>query len=299
MQYLCSLTTLPHVSFMNYFAPKGDWVHFRRRNVEYIMYFIVDGEMHLKENGTEYVLLPGDVFFLQPYLEHEGTRPAPCAYYFAHFSNLSLLPFDYGEGTALEIAEHEVAEDTVDGVFDFEHCLLPKHIRVQDEAVRAQIAALFDEGIECRRAHAKNFRVRWACKLLEILTTLTQTAADAKAEAISSALPLRTTGKIAELTSYLDLHYAEKISSATVETVTEMNFDYLNRTFRRVTGKTVFQYLNRVRINRAKELLTTTDMKMAAIAQLTGFSDEFYLSRQFKKATGVSPAMYARGQYKK
>ena len=147
MQYLCSLTTLPHVSFMNYFSPKGEWMHFRRRNVEYIMYFIAEGEMYIQEDGTEYVLLPGDVFFLQPYLEHVGTRPAKCAYYFAHFSNLSLLPFDYGEGTALEITDHQIAEDTVDSVFDFEHCMLPKHIRVRDEAMRAQIAALFEECI--------------------------------------------------------------------------------------------------------------------------------------------------------
>ena len=83
MQYLCSLTTLPHVSFMNYFSPKGEWMHFRRRNVEYIMYFIAEGEMYIQEDGTEYVLLPGDVFFLQPYLEHVGTRPTKCAYYFA------------------------------------------------------------------------------------------------------------------------------------------------------------------------------------------------------------------------
>ena len=60
----------------------------------------------------------------------------------------------------------------------------------------------------------------------------------------------------------------------------------------------MFQYLNRVRINRVKELLKTTDMKLAEIAALTGFSDEFYLSRQFKKATGVSPVLYARGQMK-
>ena len=82
-----------------------------------------------------------------------------------------------------------------------------------------------------------------------------------------------------------------------LEEVIGMNFDYLNRTFRRVTGKTVFQYLNRVRINRVKELLKTTDMKLSEIAALTGFSDEFYLSRQFKKATGVSPVQYSRGQF--
>lgn len=297
MQYLCSLTTLPHVSFMNYFAPKGDWMHFRRRNVEYIMFFIAEGEMYIQENGKEYVLRAGDVFFLQPYLEHVGTRPAKCAYYFAHFSNLSLLPFDAGEGLAQEIADHEIAEDTVDGLFDFEHCMLPKQIRIRDPEVRAQIKALFDEGIEKGRSGVKNFRVLWACKLLEILTTVARNTAEAKTEVISSALPTRTMSKVTELTNYLESHYAEKITGDLLEEVIGMNFDYLNRTFRRVTGKTVFQYLNRVRINRVKELLKTTDMKLSEIAALTGFSDEFYLSRQFKKATGVSPVQYSRGQF--
>ena len=176
--------------------------------------------------------------------------------------------------------------------------MLPKQIRVRDKAVRAQITALFEEGIEKGRSGAKSFRVFWACKLLEILTMLAQTGLDAKAEAISSALPPRTTGKINELCAYLDTHYAEKITGSSIEAEMGMNFDYLNRTFRRVTGKTVFQYLNRVRINRVKELLKTTDMKLAEIAALTGFSDEFYLSRQLKKATGVAPILYARGQMK-
>ena len=131
-----------------------------------------------------------------------------------------------------------------------------------------------------------------------MLTTLAQNSLDAKAEAIGSALPARTVGKIHDLCAYLDAHYAEKITGSTIEAEAGMNFDYLNRTFRRITGKTVFQYLNRVRINRVKELLKTTDMKLAEIAALTGFSDEFYLSRQFKKATGVSPVLYARGQMK-
>ncbi|WP_455012968.1 helix-turn-helix domain-containing protein, partial [Hominenteromicrobium sp.] len=121
---------------------------------------------------------------------------------------------------------------------------------------------------------------------------------DAKVEALGNALPARTMKKIHKLCTSLDTHYAEKITGSTIEAETGMNFDYLNRTFRRITGKTVFQYLNRVRINRVKELLKTTDMKLAEIAALTGFSDEFYLSRQFKKATGVSPVLYARGQMK-
>lgn len=73
-----------------------------------------------------------------------------------------------------------------------------------------------------------------------------------------------------------------------------MNFDYLNRIFHRINGKSIFQYLTFVRINRAKELLATTDMKLWEIAEETGFSDQFYFSRQFKKHTGMSPTFYAK-----
>ena len=160
--------------------------------------------------------------------------------------------------------------------------------------MRAQLAALFEACTRRGRSGAKHYRVFWACKLLEMLTTLAQNSLDAKAEAIGSALPARTVGKIHDLCAYLDAHYAEKITGSTIEAEAGMNFDYLNRTFRRITGKTVFQYLNCVRINRVKELLKTTDMKLAEIAALTGFSDEFYLSRQFKSHGRLPGALRAR-----
>ena len=92
MQYLCLFNSLPHVSFLNFFCPKEEWVHFRRQNGEYILYFITEGEMYLREDGKEHVLREGDAFLLQPGLLHEGTKAARCAYHFAHFNNLSLLP---------------------------------------------------------------------------------------------------------------------------------------------------------------------------------------------------------------
>ena len=72
------------------------------------------------------------------------------------------------------------------------------------------------------------------------------------------------------------------------------NFDYMNRVFKKVTGETIFRYLNRVRINHAETLILNTPMKMSAIGSRVGFSDEYYFSRVFKKHTGKSPTEYAR-----
>ena len=99
-------------------------------------------------------------------------------------------------------------------------------------------------------------------------------------------------------TQYIGENYSQKITLEGLAKMVYLSPAYLSRVFKQETGMNFNEYLNRVRINRVKELLKTTDMKLAEIAALTGFSDEFYLSRQFKKATGVSPVLYARGQMK-
>lgn len=292
MEYLVNFTTLPHVSFLNRFTPKAEWTHFRRRNGEFILYYLISGAMYLREEDNEYILKPGDVFLLQPGLIHEGTRPAPCDYYFVHFNHLTLLPLELPHTESLSSAylgEGEVK-------FDLERCLLPKLSHVKDPAVLAQLNGYFEESIAAARKGVQNYRTFWACKLLEILMTVSQNSAREALAGNNSQLPPRTLCHLEELTAYLNQNYSKKITGKQLESMVGMNFDYLNRIFRRLNGRSIFQYLTWVRINRAKELLATTDMKLWEIAAETGFSDQFYFSRQFKKHTGMPPAFYARGR---
>ena len=46
----------------------------------------------------------------------------------------------------------------------------------------------------------------------------------------------------------------------------------------------------------AKQLLTTTSMRIMEVSECVGFADESYFSKVFKKQTGVSPADYAKTQ---
>lgn len=289
MEYLANLTTLPHVSFLNRFTPKTDWTHFRRRNGEFILYYLAGGAMHLREETEEYTLGPGDVFLLHPGLVHEGTRPAPCDYYFVHFSNLTLLPYPPGEALTAEYMEDGEAK------FDMQRCLLPKLAHMESTEIRGRLAGYFEEAIAARGA-SQNYRTLWACKLLEILIAVSQNSVREALARQNSQLPARTLHRLEELTAYLNRHYGDKITGKQLESKVGMNFDYLNRIFHRVNGRSIFQYLTWVRINRAKELLATTDMKLWEIAAETGFSDQFYFSRQFKKYTGMPPAFYAKGR---
>ncbi len=62
--------------------------------------------------------------------------------------------------------------------------------------------------------------------------------------------------------------------------------------FKEEMGKTLKEYVNELRINKAADLLATTDMSMTEIAGLCGFNDPNYYARMFRKMRGISPTEY-------
>jgi AraC family transcriptional regulator len=69
---------------------------------------------------------------------------------------------------------------------------------------------------------------------------------------------------------------------------------YLIRAFKHAFGESPHRYVVRRRIERAKDLLRTTEMPVAQIAFAVGFSSQSHLSDWFQRAVGVSPASYRR-----
>lgn len=66
------------------------------------------------------------------------------------------------------------------------------------------------------------------------------------------------------------------------------------REFRRRTGLTPIAYLTGIRIRHAARLLATTDMRLKEVAELTGYSDAFYLTRVFARLVGRSPSLWRK-----
>jgi len=69
---------------------------------------------------------------------------------------------------------------------------------------------------------------------------------------------------------------------------------YFSRQFSRRFGLSPVQYIQRQRIERAQRLLWETDATLSVIAEQTGFSSPFHLSKTFKKLTGMPPSEFRR-----
>lgn len=71
-----------------------------------------------------------------------------------------------------------------------------------------------------------------------------------------------------------------------------MGYSKFRKLFKSETGYSPHQYHLNLRINKAKELLQTTELNIKEIAYQTGFESEFYFSKLFRKKSGISPTDY-------
>lgn len=70
--------------------------------------------------------------------------------------------------------------------------------------------------------------------------------------------------------------------------------EHLARRFKQTTGTTVFGYLRRLRLERAKHLLATSDDNLSEIAERIGFSSPTLFSRCFREESGLTPSVYRK-----
>jgi two-component system response regulator YesN len=71
-----------------------------------------------------------------------------------------------------------------------------------------------------------------------------------------------------------------------------LNYSYFSQAFKEYTSLSFVNYLKKLRIDRARELLTTTDYKVYEISEMAGFENTKHFSRVFKEMEGVSPQEY-------
>jgi AraC-like DNA-binding protein len=74
---------------------------------------------------------------------------------------------------------------------------------------------------------------------------------------------------------------------------------YLERFFQEIKQSSVISYIIKLRVEKSKELLVTTNKTVGEISILIGYEDQSYFVRVFKKTTGITPTMYRSAERNK
>lgn len=93
---------------------------------------------------------------------------------------------------------------------------------------------------------------------------------------------------------YIDSSFQENITLDKLAEIAQINKYYFSHTFTETYGISPMNYLTQKRIFTSQELLTSTDMSLAQIAQQCGFSSSSYFTQCFRKSCGMTPTAYRK-----
>ncbi|SDE07441.1 Helix-turn-helix domain-containing protein [Paenibacillus sp. UNCCL117] len=102
--------------------------------------------------------------------------------------------------------------------------------------------------------------------------------------------PYTTT--IQKVIAFMEAAYMEGISLQQAADVAHLNKTYLSELFKKETGISFNDYLTQIRIEKAKELLRSGEDTVSMLAERVGYPDGSYLTKVFKKLTGMTPLEY-------
>ncbi|MCM1988593.1 AraC family transcriptional regulator [Oceanirhabdus seepicola] len=298
MFFEIDLNIIPKVRYIGHVTYNFPWIHFERVIDEFILYIIESGEMYIEEDDKKHHLLPGDCFLLEPNKLHRGYKEACCSYYFIHFKHSSLTKSSLNKNNIcdylLEARTNSLSSDIFsESISTSYSSYYPKMFTIKNETLLSEISSILTSAIDYYNSKLEHYKLTSSIKLLEVLILIIR-------EFISDEknLSINKSPKSSYLTNsllnYLNRKYLIKITSELIEKEFELNYDYMNRVFKKNTGFTIKNYVNVVRINKAKEILATTSCKVREAGYLVGIDNPYYFSRLFKQITGTSPLKYIK-----
>jgi AraC-like DNA-binding protein len=92
--------------------------------------------------------------------------------------------------------------------------------------------------------------------------------------------------------TYIDEHFDQPLTRGAVSSALRISPDHLSHVFQKEANTSFNDYLTRVRLEHAKELLRKYDMKIKEVAHRCGFNDSDYFCRLFRQKTQRSPSEY-------
>ncbi len=231
--------------------------------------------------GFEFHVSAGDVFLIQGEQQH----------FFKELNGLTLYNVMY-QPDRLQLPLKELKKiPGFNAVFVLEPAYRQKHnfksrLHLDRSALAKAQQILHQMGREIKSLDS-GFEISLFGNLVQLLVFLSRQYAKAPQTEQGQAIL-----RIAEVIGALEKEYATPWKLSDLADLARMSEGNLHRVFKEATGQSPIDYLVRLRMHRAMELLSGTTLSVTEIAFDVGFNDSNYFTRQFRKIVGMSPSSY-------
>jgi AraC-like DNA-binding protein len=249
------------------FVPKIDYHVFRKCNLNwqlhphfvdrYDLTYVIKGKARYTVDGKIYEMGPGDMLFLTEGTEKEAvTSPqALMQCYSVNFT--SLYPGS-------------------------KSCPPPFPVFSQI-GLKQDIINLFRELTICWSQQQSGYKTRSRALLMLILHRLS--------EILLYGVDSQTGDyRINKATRIIALHYPDKLTVKEIAKQVQLDEVYFGRLFKKETGMTVHQYIIRIRVRNAENMLQSGNYKVHEVAEHCGFSDVVHFYKLFRAIRGFPPS---------
>ncbi|GHU98477.1 AraC family transcriptional regulator [Clostridia bacterium] len=99
---------------------------------------------------------------------------------------------------------------------------------------------------------------------------------------------------VRSVTDYIARNYQEELSITKIARAVNLNETYMQKIFRKSTGRTVFEYITQYRVNQSIALMRNTGLKFIDIAAEVGFNNRQSFYNAFREFTGYTPKIFRK-----
>ena len=239
----------------------------------YHMIFIIGGKGDIYADKDRYEISENDIFLFAPKTEHE------------------IITNSADPMSSIEIKFH--VNDS-----EIKEQLNNLNVKVQspDEEFRLKLESVLEEAITKTKYYKEMINIQAAGIMLELLrgsqsnnkvVHLKEYLLNENSKTIN-----KCTRELKRVLEYINRNFVEEITLKHLSEVANLNATYLCKQFTKVYNISPIQYVNNLRIEKAKELMLYSDLSITEISAAVGFQSVHYFSRYFKKKENISPMEY-------
>jgi AraC-like DNA-binding protein len=261
--------------------PTTSLAFYRHWHEQMEILYIINGSAVIECNSQPYEVHPGDLLFINSNEVHLGyCKEKPLNYYCTMFDSFLL------EGSFFGSCEQKYIIPIAKNLIVFKNRLTQDTQAI--ECVKNIIMQSQEKGNGYELFIKSSVYMLIGLLIRDHVEKL-MTEKEVKAQ-------VKNLERLNKVLLYIEENYTEPISVDYLENMVCLSLYHFCHLFKTLTGKSVTQYINLMRIDKAELLLKNTDMNITEIAMATGFSDANYFSRIFSKYRKFSPTTIRKQQ---